>query len=160
VGWRHWVAAGRGSEGKCCSVFNDLDRDWWHIDDDMMQPITHFSSTNITIVSLPKSLFLGNLVQYRNFSLHQGGCFTFWLLKSRGHGSEWPNFVESSKKWTENSQWNIVFDFLMKKIDSLSFIVWDFIPLQSKLPWRVRHFGQKVLLCRHFGEQWPLDFGL
>jgi hypothetical protein len=31
------------------------------------------------------------------------GRFTLWLSKSRGSGIEWPNFVESPKKWAENS---------------------------------------------------------
>jgi len=31
------------------------------------------------------------------------GCFTLWPSKSRGRGIEWPNFVESPKKWAENN---------------------------------------------------------
>jgi len=30
------------------------------------------------------------------------GCFTLWSSKSRSCGIEWPNFVESPKKWAEN----------------------------------------------------------
>jgi hypothetical protein len=30
--------------------------------------------------------------------------FTLWMSKSRSHGIEWSNFVESLKKWAENSQ--------------------------------------------------------
>jgi hypothetical protein len=33
--------------------------------------------------------------------LHDKGHFTLWLSKSRGRGIEWPNFVESPKKWAE-----------------------------------------------------------
>jgi hypothetical protein len=29
--------------------------------------------------------------------------FTLWSSKSRGHGIEWPNFVESPKKWVETT---------------------------------------------------------
>jgi hypothetical protein len=30
--------------------------------------------------------------------------FTLWPSKLRGRGIEWPNFVESLKKWAENGQ--------------------------------------------------------
>jgi hypothetical protein len=35
------------------------------------------------------------------------GRFTLWPSKSRAHGIEWPNFVESPMKWVENSHQHI-----------------------------------------------------
>jgi hypothetical protein len=35
------------------------------------------------------------------------GRLTLWPSKSRGCWIEWPNFVESPKKWVENNQSNI-----------------------------------------------------
>jgi hypothetical protein len=32
------------------------------------------------------------------------GRFTLWPSKSKGGGIEWPNFVDSPKKWAENNQ--------------------------------------------------------
>jgi hypothetical protein len=73
------------------------------------------------------------------------------------HFISWP---DNPSNLTANSCQILIYFMKKKKIDSFSTIVWVFILLQPKLPSRVHRLGKKVLPCRHFGERWPLDFGL
>jgi hypothetical protein len=41
-----------------------------------------------------------------------------------------------------------IIDYLMKKTDGLLTIVWVSIPIQPKLPLRVRHLLQKVIILK------------